>query len=206
MNVYILQVMSILRQGYCSPKYLYYLLPAKRRLSVIQMGLGARKFSSAILQSSKHIGPLQSMLSKVPLAFCAIRKSMARSARPFFLMFRYCPFSLRCEPMRRPIATLAQKKGTVKDVQGVLRHSRTATTTDVYMQEIPESVQATVNSINEELRKSSVEKTSRTTQKRAPVTADFIGRRSKKRVASESVLQNLTPNDTNLERREVVSC
>ena len=32
----------------------------------------------------------------------------------------------------------------MKDVQGVLRHSRTATTTDVYMQEIPESVQATV--------------------------------------------------------------
>ena len=25
MNVYILQVMSILRQGYCSPKYLYFL-------------------------------------------------------------------------------------------------------------------------------------------------------------------------------------
>ena len=31
MNVYILQVMSILRQAYCSPKYLYYLLPARRR-------------------------------------------------------------------------------------------------------------------------------------------------------------------------------
>ncbi|HYZ09544.1 MAG TPA: DUF262 domain-containing protein [Pseudonocardiaceae bacterium] len=27
MNRYVLQVMSILRQGYCSPKYLYYLLP-----------------------------------------------------------------------------------------------------------------------------------------------------------------------------------
>jgi hypothetical protein len=27
MNTYILQVMSILRQGYCSPKYLYFLLP-----------------------------------------------------------------------------------------------------------------------------------------------------------------------------------
>ena len=53
------------------------------------------------------------------------------------------------------IATLAQKKGTIKDVQGVMRYSRTATTTDVYMQEIPESVQATVNSINRELRKSS---------------------------------------------------
>ena len=113
---------------------------------------------------------------------------------------------LTFQVIRRTIATLAQKKGTVKDVQGVLRHSRTATTTDVYMQEIPESVQATVNSINQELRKSSVEKTSRTTRKRAPATAAFIGKRSKKRVASEGVFQNLTPNDTNLERREAVSC
>jgi integrase len=113
---------------------------------------------------------------------------------------------LTFQVIRRTIATLAQKKGTVKDVQGVLRHSRTATTTDVYMQEIPESVQATVNAINQELRKSSVEKTSRTTPKRAPATAAFIGKRSKKRVVSESVFQNLTPNDTKLESREAVSC
>jgi hypothetical protein len=45
-----------------------------------------------------------------------------------------------------------QKKGTVKDIQGVLRHSRIATTTDVYMQEIPESVQETVDAISAELR------------------------------------------------------
>lgn len=32
MNVYILQVMSILRQAYCSPKYLYYLLPGQEKL------------------------------------------------------------------------------------------------------------------------------------------------------------------------------
>ncbi len=31
MNVYVLQVMSILRQGYCSPKYLYYLLPGQAK-------------------------------------------------------------------------------------------------------------------------------------------------------------------------------
>lgn len=31
LNVYILQVMSILRQAYCSPKYLYYLLPGQQR-------------------------------------------------------------------------------------------------------------------------------------------------------------------------------
>ena len=31
MNVYVLQVMSILAQGYCSPKYLYYLIPGQAR-------------------------------------------------------------------------------------------------------------------------------------------------------------------------------
>lgn len=31
MNVYILQVMSILKQGYCSPKYLYFLLPGQEK-------------------------------------------------------------------------------------------------------------------------------------------------------------------------------
>ncbi len=30
-NVYVLQVMSILRQAYCSPKYLYHLIPGSRR-------------------------------------------------------------------------------------------------------------------------------------------------------------------------------
>ena len=63
---------------------------------------------------------------------------------------------LTFQVIRRTIATLAQKKGTIKDVQGVMRHSRTATTTDVYMPEIPASVQSIINSINSELRKSNV--------------------------------------------------
>jgi integrase len=61
--------------------------------------------------------------------------------------------NLTFQIIRRSIATLAQKKGTVKDVQGLLRHSRAATTTDIYMQEIPEGVQATVDSTNQELRR-----------------------------------------------------
>ena len=60
---------------------------------------------------------------------------------------------LTFQVIRRTIATLAQKKATPKDVQGVLRHSRLATNTDVYMQEIPESVKATVAAINKELRR-----------------------------------------------------
>jgi hypothetical protein len=59
---------------------------------------------------------------------------------------------LTFQVIRRTIATLAQKKGTVKDVQGVMRHSRVATTTDVYMQELPEGVRATVDSIHRELQ------------------------------------------------------
>ncbi|WP_263383045.1 site-specific integrase [Granulicella arctica] len=39
---------------------------------------------------------------------------------------------LTFQVIRRTIATLAQKKGTVKDVQGMMRHSHVATTTDVY--------------------------------------------------------------------------
>jgi len=37
----------------------------------------------------------------------------------------------------------------VKDVQGMLRHSRTATTTDVYMQEIPAGVEAVIAAVNQ---------------------------------------------------------
>lgn len=59
---------------------------------------------------------------------------------------------LTFQVIRRTIATLAQRKGTVKDVQGVMRHSRVATTTDVYMQELPEGVRATVDSIHRELQ------------------------------------------------------
>ena len=59
---------------------------------------------------------------------------------------------LTFEVVRRTIATLAQKKGTLKSVKGVLRYSRTATSMDVYMREIPASEQSTINSINRELR------------------------------------------------------
>jgi integrase len=91
---------------------------------------------------------------------------------------------LTFQVIRRTIATLAQKKGTVKDVQGVLRHSRTATTTDVYMQEIPASVQSTINSINEELRGSAGSK------RKKAATTGTVGTSRRTRPS------RLTPNDT----------
>ena len=88
-----------------------------------------------------------------------------------------------------------------------LRHSRTATTTDVYMQEIPESVQATVNSISRELRKSrSTQNPRATTKKKPDIAALRKGRQLQRAAVSEEVIQSLTPNDTKLERRELASC
>ena len=91
---------------------------------------------------------------------------------------------LTFQVIRRTIATLAQKKGTVKDVQGVMRHSRTATTTDVYMQEIPASVQSTINSINRELRGSMA-----ASRKKSAQTGSVVSSRRK-------AIQHLTPNET----------
>jgi integrase len=59
---------------------------------------------------------------------------------------------LTFQVIRRTIATLAQHLGSVKDVQGLLRHMRAPTTTDKYMQVIPEGVASTLNSINDQLR------------------------------------------------------
>ena len=98
---------------------------------------------------------------------------------------------LTFQVIRRTIATLAQKKGTVKDVQGVLRHSRTATTMDVYMQEIPESVQSTINSINRELR--NVPAANRSKRKKSAPTVTLDSSRHK---VPKRSLSPLTQNDT----------
>ncbi len=97
---------------------------------------------------------------------------------------------LTFQVIRRTIATLAQKKGTVKDVQGVLRHSRAATTTDVYMQEIPESVRATVNSIHTEL------KAGNGTRRSASAWSKPEGAKPAKRHVNWGVLATITATTT----------
>jgi integrase len=59
---------------------------------------------------------------------------------------------LAFQVIRRTIATLGQKKGTPKDIQVGLRHSRLSTATDVYMQEIPEKCESNGGGHNKELR------------------------------------------------------
>jgi integrase len=58
---------------------------------------------------------------------------------------------LNFQVLRRTMATLAQKKGGVKDVQSILGHSKADTTVNVYMQEIEESVKQTQDAISREL-------------------------------------------------------
>lgn len=58
---------------------------------------------------------------------------------------------LNFQVLRRTIATLAQTKGNVKDVQGNLGHTKADTTVNVYMQPIEEGVKQTLDAIYAEL-------------------------------------------------------
>ncbi len=58
---------------------------------------------------------------------------------------------LTFQVIRRTIATLGKKKGHVKDIQGMMRHSKASTTTDVYMQSLESEVRTAINSIHDEL-------------------------------------------------------
>src|SRR5271157_3953704 len=58
---------------------------------------------------------------------------------------------LNFQVLRRTIATLAQTKGNVKDVQGILGHTKADTTVNVYMPQIDDSVKQTLDAIYAEL-------------------------------------------------------
>ena len=58
---------------------------------------------------------------------------------------------LTFQVIRRTIATLGKTKGHVKDIQGMMRHSKASTTTDVYMQSLEDEVRMAINSIHSEL-------------------------------------------------------
>lgn len=63
--------------------------------------------------------------------------------------------NLTFQIIRRTMATLSQTKGGPKATQGMMRHSRMPTSTDVYQQVIPEEVEKMVNSVHSDLRKPS---------------------------------------------------
>jgi hypothetical protein len=58
---------------------------------------------------------------------------------------------LTFQVIRRTIATFGNTLGHVKDIQGMMRHSKASTTTDVYMQSLEPEVRTAINSIYAEL-------------------------------------------------------
>ena len=58
---------------------------------------------------------------------------------------------LNFQVLRRTTATLAQTKGNVKDVQGILGHAKPDITASVYMQQIDDGVKQTLDAIYSEL-------------------------------------------------------
>ncbi len=58
---------------------------------------------------------------------------------------------LNFQVIRRTIATLGKTKGHPKDIQGLMRHTRLATTMDIYMQSLEKEVRTAINSIHGEL-------------------------------------------------------
>jgi hypothetical protein len=58
---------------------------------------------------------------------------------------------LTFQVIRRTIATLGKTKGHPKNIQGLMRHSRLATTMEVYMQSLQKEVRTAINSIHDEL-------------------------------------------------------
>ena len=60
---------------------------------------------------------------------------------------------LNFQVLRRTAATLAQHKGSVKDVQSLLRHRQADISANVYMQALPESARKMQSSVYEDLTK-----------------------------------------------------
>nr|WP_281720598.1 DUF262 domain-containing protein [Nitrosomonas nitrosa] len=71
MNVYILQVMSIIRQSYCSPKYLYFLLPGQEKS--IREPDGARRKEVLVRDIKEFEALWESAVDALELAIKSIR-------------------------------------------------------------------------------------------------------------------------------------
>jgi integrase len=59
---------------------------------------------------------------------------------------------VNCQIMRRTFATLANEAGgDLKDIQAQMRHARSATTADIYVQPIPTSVRESMEALDRAL-------------------------------------------------------
>lgn len=76
---------------------------------------------------------------------------------------------LNFQVIRRTIATLGKTKGHPKDIQGLMRHTRLATTMEIYMQSLEKEVRTAINSIHDELMATGTEGPSPQSPKETPL-------------------------------------
>ena len=88
------------------------------------------------------------------------------------------------------MGTLAQKKGSVKDIQAHLRHSKADTIANEYMQELPESVKQMVDSMYVELK----------VGRKRPAGSVYLLPNATKRENRTAAKGNLLPNATKRRR------
>ena len=122
-------------RGSDSRESIRYKVVTKEPKVVIDMFMGDQNFIFHNLENGNLLGK-ENILYRV---FDPIEKKLK--------------LKLNFQVLRRTAATLAQHKGSVKDVQSLLRHREADTSANVYMQAIPESARKMVNSVYEELTK-----------------------------------------------------
>ena len=124
------------------------------------MGFNGGRHSSSFCEDDIFSLDETWLSREMPFAFCrttklkgVLLKRVPRRAKNF-LKWRICPTTDKLEiprklvtfQMRRTLGTDLQNHGTIKDAQETSRHATIKTTADVYMQEIPASVRAAINS------------------------------------------------------------
>ena len=92
LNVYVLQVMSMLKQAYCSPKYLYYLLPGQEK--TVRNADGTMRKEVLIPTTAEFETRWQEAVSALEGAIKAAAPSQGvRRSLRWYLPFtcRFCP-------------------------------------------------------------------------------------------------------------------
>ncbi len=120
MNVYILQVMSILRQAYCSPKYLYYLLPGQEKKvrepdgSLAQGGAGSehRRVRETVASRRSMLSIGRSICSDILRSSAPSRLSICLTFRSFRPLRPFRPRLGHCLPIASSMLSASFGTGT----------------------------------------------------------------------------------------------
>jgi predicted nucleotidyltransferase component of viral defense system len=127
----------------------------------LQVGIAGRQRHPDLAYRDANLGPDLEQLQAHGVALrVGQTEGRPQMYQSYFRVLPFAPAEIACLTLPEILAEKIRacyQRNKARDIydlgiQGVLRHSRIATTTDVYMQEIPESVQKTVDPISAELR------------------------------------------------------